>query len=122
MNVRPYIAVVTPMSRTRPARTEKDLDSSSGRPNSDTNSAPETLNRSVMVVVMDALSPYDSLVSVCNLRPNRLAGSTNTGSRINDSRVTCQDKLNMTPAVNNKPMTLDTTPDSVEVNACCAPT
>ena len=29
--------------------------------------------------------------------------------------------MNMTPAVSTSPITFDTTPDSVEVNACCAP-
>ena len=44
-----YIVDVTPMSRTRPARRAKVEDSSSGRPNSFTSSAPAMLNRSVMV-------------------------------------------------------------------------
>ena len=33
----------------------------------------------------------------------------------------CQDSVNITPAVSTSPITLETTPDSVEVNACCAP-
>ena len=35
--------------------------------------------------------------------------------------VTCQDRLNITDAVRTRPMTLATTPDRVEVNACWAP-
>ena len=35
--------------------------------------------------------------------------------------VTCQDRLNITSAVSTRPMTFATTPDRVEVNACCAP-
>ena len=55
-NVRPYMACGTPMSRTRAARPANHCASSSGRPNSLTSSAPETLNRSVMVAFIDALS------------------------------------------------------------------
>ncbi len=55
--VRPYIADSTPMSRTRAARERKDSTSASGRPNSLTSSAPATLNRSVMVAFIEALSP-----------------------------------------------------------------
>ena len=55
MNTRPYMAVVMPMSRTRPARSPNDCASTSGRPNSVTSSAPDTLNRSVVVVFIDAL-------------------------------------------------------------------
>ena len=55
-NTRAYIAWVTPMSRTRPAFCVEGCRSSSGRPKSLTSSAPETLNRSVMVVFISALS------------------------------------------------------------------
>ena len=33
----------------------------------------------------------------------------------------CQDSENITAAVSSRPITLETTPDSVEVNACWAP-
>src|SRR5438046_10221470 len=45
----------------------------------------------------------------------------NTGSSTSDSTVTCQDSVNITAAVRTSWMTLLTTPDSVEVNACWAP-
>ena len=35
--------------------------------------------------------------------------------------VICHDRVNITAAVSTSPTTLDTSPDSVEVNACCAP-
>jgi hypothetical protein len=54
--VRPYMADTTPMSRTRAARPRKDSASAFGRPKSLTSSAPATLNRSVMVAFIDALS------------------------------------------------------------------
>ena len=38
-----------------------------------------------------------------------------------ESTVICQDSVNITPAVSTRLTTLDTSPDSVEVNACCAP-
>ena len=44
------------MSRTRAARPLKERSSASGRPNSFTSSAPATLNRSVIVAFIDALS------------------------------------------------------------------
>ena len=57
MNTREYIACVTPMSRTRPALCENESDSWSGRPNSLTSSAPETLKRSVIIC---PISPFNS--------------------------------------------------------------
>ena len=51
----------------------------------------------------------------------RRAGMTNTGSITSEIAVICQDSENITPAVSTRPTTLDTSPDSVEVNACCAP-
>src|SRR5256885_194569 len=45
----------------------------------------------------------------------------NTGSSTSDSAVTCQESVNMTAAVRTSWMTLLTTPDRVEVNACWAP-
>ena len=57
MKTRPYIAVVIPMSRTRPARSPNDSASTSRRPNRMTSKAPDTLNRSVVVVFMEAFRP-----------------------------------------------------------------
>jgi hypothetical protein len=51
----------------------------------------------------------------------RRAGRTNSGTMTNDSRVICQDSVIMTPAVSTSPITLETTPDRVEVNARWAP-
>ena len=56
-----------------------------------------------------------------SFRPIRRAGRMNTGSITSDSAVTCQDSVNITAAVRTSWMTLLTTPDSVEVNACWAP-
>ncbi len=55
MKKRAYMAWVTPMSRTRPAFDSKASRSWAGRPNSLTNSAPDTLKRSVMVLFICAL-------------------------------------------------------------------
>src|SRR6266550_133206 len=119
--VRPNMPEVPPISPTRPARSANERDSAVGRPNSFTSSAPATLNRSVIVAFIDAFSPYDSRVIVCSRAPTRRAGSTKTGSSTSDSVVICQDSENITPAVSSRPITLETTPDSVEVNACWAP-
>src|ERR1039457_5097327 len=51
-NTWPYMAWVTPISRTRPARSAKTSDSCLGRPKSLTSIAPATLTRSVMVEPM----------------------------------------------------------------------
>ena len=109
------------MSRTRAARAEKDAFSAGNRPNSLTSSAPATLNRSVIVAFIEALRLYDSRVMLCSRVPIRRAGSTNNGSSTSASPVICQDRENMTPAVSTRLTTLETTPDRVEVKACCAP-
>ena len=57
----------------------------------------------------------------CSREPIRRAGITNSGSMTIEMSVICQDRLNITPAVSTRPTTLDTSPDIVEVNACCAP-
>ena len=46
---------------------------------------------------------------------------TNTGSSTSDSSVICHDRTSMATSVSTTPMTLLTTPDSVPVNADCAP-
>ena len=53
-NTRPYIAVRTPISRTRAALPANDASSSTGRPKIFTSSAPATLNRSVIIEFMAA--------------------------------------------------------------------
>jgi hypothetical protein len=56
MKMPPYIACVTPMSRTRPARSLNTRVSAGGSPKSFTKRAPETLKRSLIVVFISALS------------------------------------------------------------------
>jgi hypothetical protein len=73
------------------------------------------------VAFIFASSWYDSRVISASRRPIRRAGRMKIGSRSRDRPVTCQDRLNMTPAVSASWITLLTTPDSVEVNACWAP-
>ena len=80
--MRPYIACVTPMSRTRPALPWKDASSSAGRPKSLTSSAPDTLKRSTMMVFMSAVRSYLSRMMVCRRRPSHRAGRANSGRRI----------------------------------------
>ena len=57
----------------------------------------------------------------CSRAPIRRAGITNSGSMTIEIRVICQDSVNITAAVSARPTTLDTSPDSVDVNACWAP-
>ena len=118
---RPYIACLIPMSRTWPALSENAADSSGSRPKSLTSSAPDTLNRSVIVVPMPALSCMASRVMTCSRRPTQRAGSRNSGVSSSAQRVICQDRNSMVATTSTRPMTLETTEDSVEVNACWAP-
>ena len=52
---RPYMAVVTPMSRTRPVLASNMSASYLGLPNILTRSAPATLKRSLIMVFISAL-------------------------------------------------------------------
>ncbi len=121
MKNRAYMAWVTPMSRTRPALDSKAWRSSSGRPNSLTRRAPETLNRSFMVLFISALMPYDSRVMTDSLRPTRLAGITKTGRITRLIRVICHDSRNITTSTRVTLIRLETTEDRVSVKACWAP-
>ena len=91
-NTWPYIAWTTPMSRTLAARPPNACDSSRGRPNSLTSSAPATLNRSVIIEPISALSCIDSRVSRCSLRPTSRAGRMNSGIMARAMRLTSQDR------------------------------
>ncbi len=53
--------------------------------------------------------------------PTRRAGMMKIGSSTSDSRVICQERVNITAAVSTSWMTLLTTPESVEVKARWAP-
>ena len=120
-SVLPYIAVTTPMSRTRAARSRYASLSRRGLPNSLTSMAPATLNRSVMVEPSSASSCMDSRVYRCSRRPTSRAGMTNTGSSTSEMTVTSQDRLNMVISTRIRVSALDTIEDSVEVMADCAP-
>ncbi len=120
-STRPYMACTTPMSRTRAAFPPNPRTSSAGRPKILTSSAPETLNRSVMVWLMAAFSCIDSRLISASRRPIQRAGSTNSGSSSSATTVICQDRKSMVASTRTSVITLDTTDDSVEVNACCAP-
>jgi hypothetical protein len=115
------IAVRTPMSRTRAARETNSRDSSAGRPNSLTSVAPGAEKRSVIWLPMAALWSAASRSSRASRRPIRRAGTTNTGSSTRASTVTCQDRVSMTPSASASVTTFPATPDSVSLNARCAP-
>ena len=55
------------------------------------------------------------------MAPTSRAGTTNSGSSTSDSSVICHDRTNIATSVSTTPMALETTLDSVPVNACCAP-
>ena len=79
------------------------------------------MNRSVIVAFIEALRLYDSRVISCSRAPIRRAGMTNSGSMTMEISVICHDRVNITPAVSTRLTALLTRPDSVEVNACWAP-
>ena len=120
-NTREYMALRTPMSRTRPARRAKSRASSSWRPNSLTSRAPATLNRSVMVSFMEALRSIPSRVMAWRRRPTRRAGRTNSGTMTTASRVSRHSSRNMAARVPTRVITLLTTVPSVPVKARWAP-
>ena len=121
MNQRVSIAVRTPMSRTRPARTPKSSASCTGRPNSFTSVAPGAENRSVICVVIPAFRFAASRCSPAIRRPSRRAGMTKIGSSTSAISVTCHDSVSMTASDSASWITLVTSPDSVAVNVRCAP-
>ncbi|RPK71745.1 hypothetical protein EES42_14305 [Streptomyces sp. ADI95-17] len=121
MNADWAIAVRTPMSRTRPARTANSADSSAGRPKSLIRVAPGAEKRSVIRVPIAALWAAASRWSRAIREPIRRAGSTNTGSSTRASTVICQEMESITPSVSSSVTTLLTTPDRVLLKARWAP-
>ena len=121
MNTDCSIAVRTPMSRTRPARTANSRDSVAGLPNSLTRVAPGAENRSVIWVFIVALWSAASRCSWAIRVPMRRAGSTNNGISSSESRVICHEMLSITTSVRVRVTRLATTPDRVSENARCAP-
>ena len=88
----PYMSLVTPISRTWAALDANSADSSRGRPNSLASIAPATLNRSVIVEPISALSCIASLDSRCSLRPTSRTGIRNSGISASAMRLTTQDR------------------------------
>ncbi len=115
------IAVRTPMSRTRAARTANARDSSAGRPNSLTSVAPGAENRSVIWVPIIALCSAASRLSRASRLPIRRAGSTNNGSSTNANTVICQEIPTMAMSVNVRVTRLPATPDSVLLRRAAPP-
>ncbi len=70
---------------------------------------------------MSAFSVICSRVIAASRRPISRAGSRNTGSSRIATTVSCQDSTSIAPTTRIRLMMFDTTPDSVDVNACCAP-
>ncbi|CAM5406750.1 hypothetical protein SHIRM173S_12641 [Streptomyces hirsutus] len=115
------VAVRTPMSRTRRARTANSSDSSRGRPKSLTRVAPGAEKRSVIRVPMAAFRAAASRCIPAMRRPMRRAGITNTGSRTRASRVIRQDRVSITARASTSVTTLPTTVDRVLLKARWAP-
>jgi hypothetical protein len=108
------------MSATRRARSANSADSSAGRPNSFTSVAPGAENRSVICVLIIELWLAASRSSLASRAPIRRAGTTNTGNSTSAINVICHDTPIITASVSTSITRLDSTPDSVEENACCA--
>ena len=115
------IAILIPISATRRARLLKYSRSRSGSPYKATSIAPETLNRSVIVLDISAFTPKDSRVKDCNLRPTHLVGMRKTGNKRREKIVICHERMSIVIVTKTRLTTLLTTPDKVAVKACCAP-
>ncbi len=111
----------TPMSRTLTARSANSADSCAGRPNSLISVAPGAENRSVIRVLIAALCSAACRCSRASLRPIIRAGSTNTGNSSSVRSVTGPEITSITPSVSASVTRLLTTPESVSLNARCAP-
>ncbi len=90
-------------------------------PNSFTSSAPETVNRSVIVADISAFCVIRSRDRSASFVPTIRAGTMKIGSSTSAARVSGQDSASIDPSTSTSVMELLTTVDSVEVNACCAP-
>ena len=90
-------------------------------PKSLTSSAPETVNRSVMVADISAFWVIRSRDSPASLVPTIRAGTMKIGSNTSAARVSGQDSASIDASTSTSVMELLTTVDSVEVNACWAP-
>ena len=109
------------MSATRLARARNSADSSAGRPYSLTSVAPGAENRSVICVLIAALCSAASRSIRASRLPIRRAGQTKIGSSTSASNVICQDRRSITTSVSVSVTRLLTTPESVSLNARCAP-
>ena len=119
--VRPYMALRTPMSATRPARSENSSRSALCRPNNFTSIAPETLSRSFMVVFMLALRSMLSRVRACNFLPTLLVGSTKMGRSATARSVSRHSSISIAMRVVASTMLLEMTCPRVPVMARWAP-
>ena len=109
------MALRTPMSRTRPARSAELVDLPVARPNSFTSSAPDTSKRSVIWVFIEALRSMPSRVMPAGGGPTRLAGMMNTGSTTSARSVSRHSRRSMAASVVASTITFDTTVPSVPV-------
>ena len=114
-------AMLTPMSRTRAARSAYSASSRSGVPNSFTSRAPATLKRSVIRDPMSAFNDICRWARPASRRPMNFAGNRKTGTSSRAPSVSGQESANMVPTTRATEMMLLTTLDSTDVNACCAP-
>ena len=111
----------TPTSRRPPACSANVADSRRRSPKSFTRRAPDTLKRSVIIPLIEALSAICRRVSACRRRPTRLAGTRNSGSTTIEITATRQSRNTMAAPLTSRVTALDTTEPSVPVTARWAP-
>ena len=121
MNVRPYMALRMPRSRTADAWLSKRRASWWWSPNSFTSCAPDTENRSVIVEFISAFRSICSRVMLDTTRPTRFAGHTNSGNSNRARMVSRHSRTNMNVTVLTAVMRFVMTVPSVPVTALCAP-
>ena len=122
MSVVPVTARRMPMSATSSAFLPNCADSTFGRPNSFTSSAPETLKRSVMNAFIDEFRSICLRAAFDCSVPTRLLTTKRIGTTVSDSSVTCHDRVAITTRVNATVSTSVNTVRNVDVNADWAPT
>ena len=102
-----------PESRTAPDRRENSRDSSPGRPKSLTSRAPDTLNRSVMLALMSALSCIRWRDSRLIFRAMRRSMTMNGGRTSRASPVISGLRMNIGTSVATRVNTSETTEAAV---------
>ena len=115
------VACLIPMSRTPAARSSNAARSSAGRPKSLTSIAPETLNRSCIIVFISALRFMPWRKRRPSRGANTLAGTRKIGTSSSATKVICHERIAIVASTSRTMTALPTTLLRRSVKACWAP-